>query len=71
MNHVQKQLPSDAPDWLANWSSRMATANAWLLNEVGWSEHRQLAIRFKALNPAIFDNFSVVSSFKVLFENIF
>jgi len=42
----------------------MATSNAWLLNEVGWAEHQQLAIRFKKLNPAIFDNFSVVSSFK-------
>lgn len=64
MGSLQKQLPDDAPDWLANWSSRMLTKNAWLLNEVGWGEHRSLAINFKSLNPQIFNKFTVVSSFK-------
>ena len=37
---IQKNLPDDSPDWLSEWRLRMSTDNAWLLNEVGWEEHR-------------------------------
>jgi len=66
MTNIQKNLPDDSPEWLSGWRLRMSTDNAWLLNEVGWEEHRSLAKNFKSLNPDIFNskNFSVVSSFK-------
>lgn len=45
----------------------MDIANAWLLNPVGWEEHKNLAQSFKKLNPGIFNqrHYTVVSSFKV------
>ena len=65
---IQKNLAEDAPDWLLTWQSRMQSANAWLLNEVGWEEHHHLAQTFKKLNPEIFDErkYTVTSSFKVI-----
>lgn len=66
MSNIQKNLPSASPEWLVGWRLRMSMDNAWLLNEVGWAEHRSLAKNFKSLNPDIFNskNFSVISSFK-------
>ena len=63
---IQTNATEELPEWLEDWIPQMDVDLAWLLNDVGWAELKGLAMRFKSLNPEIFNSrrYSVKSSFK-------